>query len=99
MRKIDEFKVTQHGINYPDYFQGHGISCTGWTDCATGIGNTPSEAAEDALDSLAQADWDVEALDISAHINKPGRTVEKEIGFLSEDAQWYISIDVKEVTP
>lgn len=57
---ITEYDIITHGIYCPDYFPGCGTAFTGWDDVATGIGNSERAAAADALDQLAQADWDVD---------------------------------------
>jgi hypothetical protein len=60
MKTIVAFEILDHGIEYSDYFQGCGVACTEYTDVATGIGNSEEEALSDALDSLAQGEWDTE---------------------------------------
>jgi len=63
-KPIRDFEIEEHGLEYPSYFRGAGIACTEWKDCATGIGATPAEALEDALESLAQSGewtWDTES--------------------------------------
>lgn len=52
------YQIDELGVHLPDYFQGYGVSHTEYTDCATGIGDTPEEALEDALEMLAQSGWD-----------------------------------------
>lgn len=65
MKPITSFQIIDHGVEHSQYFQGCGVSFTPYTDVATGIGSTPKEALDDALDSLAQNDWDTEAIDQS----------------------------------
>ena len=55
---IADFNVTFHGYQNSQYFQGHGIDYTEYTDCATGIGSSDSEALADALEQLACNGWD-----------------------------------------
>lgn len=59
MKKIDEYSITDHGIEGSQYFQGHSVG--DWNDCATGCGSNPYDALEDALESLAQNDWNTES--------------------------------------
>jgi len=59
MKTIQEYEIIKHGIEHSDYFQGCSISFTGFTDVGTGIGNSEFEALDDALNQLAQNDWDV----------------------------------------
>ena len=65
MKIIGAFKILDHGVEHSQYFQGCGISHTPFTDVATGIGDTPGEALDDALEQLAQSDWDVETIERS----------------------------------
>ena len=60
MKTVTEYEIINHGIDHSDYFQGCGVSCTRYTDVATGIGCSEKDALDDALDQLAQAAWDVE---------------------------------------
>ena len=60
MRTITDYEVIDHGVEHEQYFQGCGTAFTDYEDIATGVGDDPHEALEDALESLAQADWDVE---------------------------------------
>lgn len=53
-KKIAEYELLHHGVDGSQYFQGCGVSGTDFDDCYTGIGNSPKEAFEDALDMLAQ---------------------------------------------
>lgn len=63
MRKATDYKITFHGIDNEQYFPGAGVSFTKWTECATGLGNCNAEALNDALDLLAQNDWDADTLE------------------------------------
>lgn len=38
-------------------WQGHGIAFTQWTDCVTGVGDSISEAMDDAIEQAVEADW------------------------------------------
>lgn len=66
MKTITCFEIVDHGIDHAQYFQGCGISRTKFTDCATGCGDNPREALNDALETLAQAGWDVSKVEASA---------------------------------
>lgn len=65
MKIVGAFEILDHGIEHSQYFQGCGVSHTPYTDVATGIGDTPGEALDDALEQLAQNDWDVEPVERS----------------------------------
>jgi len=63
MKKIGKFEIINHGIESEQYFSGCGVAYTEYTDCATGCGDTAHAALEEALESLAQNDWDVEGIE------------------------------------
>lgn len=63
MKTVQEHEILVHGVEHEQYFQGCGLAFTRFTDVATGIGNDASEAYDDALESLAQNDWEVEPLE------------------------------------
>lgn len=48
--KIADYEVITHGINSSDYFTGCGTGV--YEHVVTGIGETPSEALDDALEML-----------------------------------------------
>lgn len=52
--KVMKFSCRDHGIDNPSYFQGCGTSFTEYAECATGVGDNPREALEDALEQIAQ---------------------------------------------
>lgn len=59
--KVSDYELVDIGIDHPDYFSGFGVSCTEYTDCVTGIGNTPREALDNCFDQLAwhqDIDWE-----------------------------------------
>ena len=62
-KRIVEFELVDHGIEHEQYFQGCGVSFTQFEDVATGIGDNPAEAIDDALECLAQMDWDVDGME------------------------------------
>lgn len=65
MRKIKDYQIVDHGVEHVQYFQGAGVSFTRFTDdtCYTGVGDSPAEALEDALEQLAMSgEFDVESL-------------------------------------
>ncbi len=66
---LSSYEIVRHGIEYPDYFQGCGVSFTDFDEVQTGIGDTEREAFEDALEqtccchslddaSLKRLEWD-----------------------------------------
>ena len=96
MKAIVEFEVISHGIDYPDYFRGCGTSHTQFEDVATGIGNSEAEALDDAMEMLAQNDWETEGLlerAIAVHGEKPStKPIPKRFG---DEANYYLSIRVR----
>lgn len=58
MRQIADYRIDRYGLQSASYWQGAGTACTTWREVATGIGETEFEALEDALESLAQQDWE-----------------------------------------
>ncbi len=60
MSKITSFQVVDHGIEHAQYFQGCGTAFTEYDECVTGCGNDFSEALDDALESIAQSDANVD---------------------------------------
>ena len=56
--KITKFEFVSHGMESSDCFQGCGVAFTEYDDVATGRGNSPQQAANDALDQICQShDW------------------------------------------
>jgi hypothetical protein len=95
MTKITSYRIVEHGIDHDQYFPGHGTTNTEYIECATGIGDTPQEALEDALEQLAMYDWDVESVDDTLE----GETLQEALGLSDDemedcDAHWYVSVDV-----
>lgn len=70
MKPIRQFQVIHHGIECSQYFQGCGVSHTKFEEVATGVGDTPLEAIDDALESLAQNGWDVSSIEASDDYRK-----------------------------
>jgi hypothetical protein len=60
MKSIEKFEIINHGVDHEQYFSGCGCAFTEYTNVATGIGDSANEAAEDALEMLAQNEWDVD---------------------------------------
>ena len=49
-----DFELFDLGVNYPDYFQGFGVSGNGFTHCVVGCGCSQSEAFDDLMEQFAQ---------------------------------------------
>jgi hypothetical protein len=92
MKQAKDFRITYHGIDRSDYFQGHGIA-PNWTDCATGIGSSNREALDDAIDSLAQNDWD--PVTIECLIREQSEFPQDKPDTLDEDFYYFVSVDVR----
>lgn len=95
-KAIEAFEVLDHGVEHEQYFQGCGVSMTEFTDVATGNGSSVAEAVDDALDQLAQMDWDTEGME--ARIRKEYGRIPKRRTVLKRhgDECWhYVSIRVR----
>lgn len=82
--QVTEFSVEFLGIDHPQYFQGVSASYTDWDEVVCGIGDTPAEAFDDALECLAQAGFDCETIeaeeaDYMAKRNTPSASEELRI--------------------
>lgn len=88
MKIITEYQIINHGVQNEQYFQGCGVSFTRFTDVSTGIGESACVAMEDALESLAQNDYDVSSIvnDLSNEL-----TVEED----QADCYHYVSVRVR----
>jgi len=51
--KIADYEIVDHGLDYPDYFQGCGCAYTPFDNVVTGIGMNPAEAFDDCLEQIA----------------------------------------------
>lgn len=56
-RTVRAFELEDHGTDHAQYFPGAGIALTDFEDIGTGVGNTPAEALEDALEVLSMSGW------------------------------------------
>lgn len=61
MKPIEAYAIINHGVEWSNYFQGCSVRWKEFTDVATGTGNSEYEAADDAMDQLARADWDTDS--------------------------------------
>lgn len=58
-KTVRAFELEDHGTDYAQYFPGAGIALTDFEDIGTGVGNTPAQALEDALEVLAMSGWSI----------------------------------------
>jgi hypothetical protein len=96
---VSDYEVIRHGIDYPDYFQGCGVSWTRFDHVTTGIGQTEIGALDDALESMAQCSaWEDNELNrIEKEIlkNNPDMNCHDIAGFendCGESPWWHVSI-------
>jgi hypothetical protein len=98
-KTIVEFEMVDHGIEHSQYFRGCGLSHTDFEGIATGCGNDPAEAIDDALEGLAQQDWDVEGMEkriLAQDFPRKRKLPSKpSVPARSEDCHYYVSIRVK----
>ena len=95
---IAEFRIVDHGLEHEQYFQGHGVSFTRYTDCATGCGASAREAGNDALEQLACAGFAIPPA-LEAEVLALSDRVDSLDDCDDDDAaceRWhYVSIDVR----
>ena len=99
-KPIAEFEVVDHGIENSQYFQGCGLSHTVYDGIATGCGNDPREAVDDALEQLACGGWDVEGMEKRIVAdgwfgNRRKVPTKPAVPSTSDDCYYYLSIRVK----
>lgn len=77
-----DYSLENHGVENAQYWQGAGTSFSDWEECFTGIGDSPKEAAEDALEMAAQNGWSVDDIenDLSGVSDIPEHTDDCENG-------------------
>ena len=93
MKTVSEHEVIVHGVEHMQHFQGCGICHTQYDDVGTGIGVDAAEAYEDALEQLAQSDWDVD--DADSWDDKPDPR-DAVLPYDAHDELWvYVSVRVK----
>jgi hypothetical protein len=90
-KTVAEYEIVDHGVEHNQYFQGCGTAFTRFTDVATGVGDDPQAALDDALESLAQSGWDVEEIFNAAGRDYPTTNIQDETGELG----YYVSVRVR----
>jgi hypothetical protein len=101
MKKVTEYQIVDHGFESPDYFQGCGTAYTEFDDVATGCGDTAKAAFDDALENLAQSDWDVSRIKNNIRSRMTVRGYLRRLGGLTkqdiEDSEmwYYVSVRVR----
>lgn len=100
-KTIVEFELVDHGIEHEQYFQGCGLAFTDYEDIATGCGDNPAEAIDDALESLACNGWETEGMEKGILAQEfPGKrklpTKPRVLLRHGDEAHYYVSIRVKQ---
>ena len=67
LQKVADFEVIDHGVKWPDYFQGCGVAFTTFDHCQTGIGDSIASALNDCLELIAQC-GEVDVADLESRI-------------------------------
>ena len=95
---VRDFEIVDHGIEHEQYFQGCGVSHTPFEDIATGMGDNPAEAIDDALEQIAQNDVDVSDMEkrILADIKRRVMPKKPRVRMRDEEAHYYLSIRYNE---
>lgn len=86
------------GVDHAQYFPGVSVVFTGMDEVYVGVGSTPGEAAEDALESAAQAGWDVDAIEIPAEIQESTIDAHADCPPDDEDCElhYYVALFLRE---
>lgn len=63
VKRARSYRIVNHGLMFNDYFQGHGLSGSKWEDAATGYADNAKAAVLEALEQLAENDWDLSVID------------------------------------
>jgi hypothetical protein len=100
MKTISKYQIVDHGVEHSQFFTGCGTAFTEYESVYTGIGDTPFEALEDALNEASMDDWDCENIEneLSDKSDIPDARQEEDDDELSDDASelyHYVSIRVK----
>ena len=95
MKTVGKYEI-ESTIDHSQYWQGAGLAFSDFEDIGTGIGNTEAEGAEDALEILAQNDWDTDSIDVSeANTDTEACDGNDECGEECEH-HWFVTIRVME---
>lgn len=87
-----EYLIENLGLDHAEYFQGVGVSNTGWEHVVVGIGDNAKDAYEDAVEGVAQLGYDVATLPTRPHgIRKRDCVPARAEG----PWNWYVAIYVK----
>lgn len=90
-KAIGKYEIVPLGVDHPEYFPGFGVACTPFEGCAVGVGDNAKAAYRDAVESLAQADWDVNELPR----NPAGIRVDDRVDPVTGDGQWYWYVGIR----
>ncbi len=103
---VGRFELVDHGIDNSQYFQGISTAFTSFNECATGCGDSASDAINDLMEMVAQQDFDTDGLEHRlmadagydpAHNAWPKIEVEHAEGDEPDDTYYYVSLLWNEV--
>lgn len=63
-KTVVDYEIIDHGVTSGQYFQGCGIVDGAFDDVATGVGDSADKALENALEQLAQQDWNTDGISV-----------------------------------
>ena len=63
MKTVIKHRFVYAGTDHSDYNQGIGTSFTEWSEAFQGMGHTPEDAFEDALNDAATNGWNIEHIE------------------------------------
>ncbi len=94
MKKILEYEIVDHGVEHEQYFQGCGVVFTKFDDVATGLGNSPREALENALEDLIQCGYEIsEDLENEVKVSSDVDEVALVRNQHRPEPQWIVRLD------
>ena len=90
-----KYNIEDLGVDHSTYFQGVGVAFTDWDVVFTGIGNTPHQAAEDAIEQACMAGW-YDAEHIINLCSSKSEIPERDVGDeYSDGCHHYVALWVK----
>ena len=97
---VAAFEFSDLGVEHNQYFQGCGVAFTEFETVATGIGDNPAEAIDDALEQLAMMGWEAEGMEkriLAQELPRKRKlpTKPRVLARHGDEAHYYISIRVK----
>ncbi len=87
-----QYAIIHHGVEYPDSFQGCGVSGTDYTDVVTGIGENAKEAYRDAVEQIYNVLSHEQAEALRLPTRPHGVRQRDRVPVALDEAYYYLSI-------